>query len=1086
MPLCWKWFITPPAESRGRARRKPDPDQAAAAGGVASVLATATSLRTARAILSEETAVNLSGRDLARTPIDREHARVARFGRGFGDLLMPRPERRPIRVRPRVPGDDETAIEAPFRLIISPSALGGFAHSPTAASAPSDPQRVELWHSRLGVRWVDPDDGTVTVDETRNPQRIVRAIWARDKEFLAGDVDAPLGESPFRMSLNPRDRVILVRQTADPAIARPEPVDAKRLYLSSLGAYLDLHGRWDSRPYAKKKLGPIDSWDHEAPMGRDQFVQVVYPGYLFPFGFRASLVKVTERKILDGADPKAYLYQRKFIVVGQPVRTFDDRRMPFRQVSVRPLATPDIFDPIPGAPDSPGGDLLFWPIVGSGKFAFTLDSIDHAGRRVRVQTPLLFVGAQLPTAELPASLIKSTYVSAPERHIDAGAQSVSYAATAKAGDTSLETAVLRFVGEPGPSGSLTSTPALENADVVVPAMRHLAPAAPLTQVVYADPYLTAGFAGVNAEAQVFLALKDVATISFGASTDKAGGFVQPDLAVRGLSRALGAVGDIDDLVNKPAAEKFNPDKFLAGVLPKLFGLFELTDILAAAGVDGAPRFITEQLDRIASLIADLEELRGVVLRSIDRLADDAANGATTALKAQAQAARTAIDSIRAQLESAVDDLVDKVGDLLDLETPSSVADVTTAVSGALNTLAGVVGTLKGVVRNSPMPVPVKAELERLVNVLDPVLAAADAASTIDQITQFVNGIDPSGMSVKASFTWRPTLTNFPNVADNDALFIVRPDGFLLSVEARASGSAGVGVDVLAELRDFALNLFPTAPLMRLGFDRIAFRAASGRKPEVDVAFRGIEFVGVLGFIETLKNLIPFDAFSDPPYLDVSTDGVVAGFSLGLPAVAVGVFALENISLGADVRVPFLGEEALTVGFHFCTREKPFRLTVMMIGGGGFVGIRLSPKGLVLLEMSLEAGACLSINLGVASGSVSIMVGIYLRLEAQKGSLTGYFRIRGEVDVLGLISASITLELSLTYEFDSGKMVGRASIEIEVEVFLFSFSVTVSCERRLAGSNQDPTFADQLGVLPDGSAPAWAEYCEAFAKETGGN
>jgi len=288
--------------------------------------------------------------------------------------------------------------------------------------------------------------------------------------------------------------------------------------------------------------------------------------------------------------------------------------------------------------------------------------------------------------------------------------------------------------------------------------------------------------------------------------------------------------------------------------------------------------------------------------------------------------------------------------------------------------------------------------------------------------------------------------------------------------------------VLAELREFALNLFPTAPLMRLGFDRLAFRAASGRKPEVDVVFRGIEFVGVLSFIETLKNLIPFDAFSDPPYVDVSTEGVTAGFSIALPSTAVGVFSLENISLGADARVPFIGNEALTIGFNFCTREKPFRLTVMMIGGGGFVGIRLSPRGLVLLEMALEAGASLSINLGVASGSVSIMVGVYLRLEADAGSLTGYFRIRGEVDVLGLISASITLELSLTYEFATGKLVGRASIEIEVEVFMFSFSVTVSCERRLAGSNGDPTFEQVIGVLPDGSSPAWSQYCAAFAEE----
>lgn len=1077
--------VTAPATpSRGRAAKKPA--AAGGAGGVSSVLSTANSLRTARAILAEESAIDLSGRALARTPIGREPGGAGRFDRGFGDLLMPRPERRPLRRRPRAPTDEETAIEAPFRLIISPSALGGFAHSPTAASAPADLLRVELWHSRLGVRWVDPDDGSVSIDETRNPQRAVRAIWARDKEFLAPDVDPPTGESPFRMSLNPRDRVILVRQTADPAVAPPEPADAKRLYLSSLGAYLDLHGRWDTEPYSTLSLGAIQSWDHEAPMGRDQFVQVVYPGYLFPFGFRAAMVKVTERKILDAADPQAYLYQRKFIVVGQPVRTFDDRRMPFRQVAVRPLVTPDISDPEPPGPNSPGGELLFWPIVNNVKFDFTLDCVDHAGRRVRVQTPLLFVGAELPRDDLglPATKIKTTYTDATERNIDASGQSVAYAATTKAGDTSLETAVLRFVGEPGPPGSLTSTPSLENADVVVPAMRHLAPSAPTTEVAYATPYLSSGFSGANTEAQVFLALKSAATISFGQGTDKAGGFVQPDLPVRGLSRALGAVGEIDDLVNMPPGQKFNPDKFLAGVLPKLFGLFELTDILKAVGLDGAPKFITEQLDRIASLLADLEELKGVVERSIDRLGDDAANGATTALRDQAQAARTALDNIRAQLGDAVDDLVEAVENLLDLQTPSSVADVTAAVSAALGALAGFVDTLGGIVREQPLPAPVKAELERLVNALDPVLDAADIASTIDHITQFVNGIDPSGLAVRAKFTWRPTLTNFPDVppevAEEQALFMVRPDGFLLSVEARASGAAGVGADVLAELRDFALNLFPGAPLMRLAFDRVAFRAASGRKPEVDVAFRGIQFVGVLSFIETLKELIPFDAFSDPPYLDVSSDGVVAGFDLGLPAVAVGVFALENISLGADVRVPFLGEEALTVGFHFCTRDKPFRLTVMMIGGGGFVGIRLSPKGLVLLEMSLEAGACLSINLGVASGSVSIMVGVYLRLEAQAGSLTGYFRIRGEVDVLGLISASITLELSLTYEFETGKMVGRASIEIEVEVFLLSFSVTVSCERRLAGSNADPTFEQQIGVLPDGSSPGWDDYCAAFA------
>ena len=58
--------------------------------------------------------------------------------------------------------------------------------------------------------------------------------------------------------------------------------------------------------------------------------------------------------------------------------------------------------------------------------------------------------------------------------------------------------------------------------------------------------------------------------------------------------------------------------------------------------------------------------------------------------------------------------------------------------------------------------------------------------------------------------------------------------------------------------------------------------------------------------------------------------------------------------------------------------------------------------------------------------------------------------------------------------------------------MFSVSVSVSCERRLAGSNADPTFAEILGIIdngtvvpnpgaPDGGVPAWTDYCAAFAE-----
>ena len=303
---------------------------------------------------------------------------------------------------------------------------------------------------------------------------------------------------------------------------------------------------------------------------------------------------------------------------------------------------------------------------------------------------------------------------------------------------------------------------------------------------------------------------------------------------------------------------------------------------------------------------------------------------------------------------------------------------------------------------------------------------------------------------------------------------------MLAVHGTLKASGPPSVEVLAELRDFQLILFASEPLMTIPFERLSFKAGSSGKAEVDVVMDDIVFGGFLSFVQTIKELIPLDGFSDPPSVEVTPAGLTAGFSLTLPNLAIGVFSLSNMSLGADVRVPFLGE-TLTVGFNFCTRERPFVLAVVFLGGGGWFLIRLSPKGLEVLELGLEAGAYLAVDFGVASGSISAAIGIYIRLEGEKGSLTGYFRLRGEVDVLGLISASIELYMELVYNFDTGKMVGRARITVEVEVLCFSGSVTIEAERQFAGSNGDPTLREVV-MEPDGTAPAWDDYLLAFAPE----
>ena len=95
-------------------------------------------------------------------------------------------------------------------------------------------------------------------------------------------------------------------------------------------------------------------------------------------------------------------------------------------------------------------------------------------------------------------------------------------------------------------------------------------------------------------------------------------------------------------------------------------------------------------------------------------------------------------------------------------------------------------------------------------------------------------------------------------------------------------------------------------------------------------------------------------------------------------------------------------------------------------------------------------------------------------------------------MLGIITASLELYLELEYEFQSGKCTGKAQLTIEISLFIFSGSVTVSCERKFAGSNGDPTLrqmlgfrsdlplAQELGLIDANTQYAWREHCEAFA------
>ncbi len=1004
----------------------------------------------------------------------------------------------------RPPTPSETGIEAPYRLVISPSAEARFAHAPAPVGSVDDVHHVELWHSRLAHV---PTEAGGLPDEKNATRRIVRALWARDRDWVGDDwkasdqdndnsfslshtVDDSATRGPgVRGSLDRFDRHMLVRQSAetwlgeDDAPIAPVPVAADALWLSSVGAWLDLHGAWTTKPYSEVQMQSILSWDHVAPMGRDQFVRVVYPGYLYPFGHQTALVKLTERKMKTSTNSVAGLYQRMFLVIGQRRRTSTARNLPFEQVDIRPLVSP-VIDPLT---ETEGDSQVnwFWPRVGGPRFAFTIDTLDAQRRPVRLHTPLMWVSEAFNNAAARTK-VNNAYAGDPDRKVALDGQKVAYVDRMDDGpDTQLETTAMWLLGE---AALGTSTPRLSAATVVVPAVQQVSRTGPIS-ISYRDEYVANDFgagdvgqvwARVNEGGGNELPQVDPTTIlpqmKFGAGadagSDKAGGFVAPDLPIRALARDRGPVGDAASAVTND----FDPAAFLAGALPKLFGLVKLTDLIP---VDGSafPSVVSDTLGRIESFSRDLErvvaeaqaaigEADALVARATSKSADLQARAqqavtAAAQVAADAQAVAQAFDDLLTALAGMeLADIGDEVGDFFD-----EVDDLVTGMRALADLLPPQAATV----------------LRQLADALAAVAAAGDL---VEDIFDFVSGFDPKNLEQGFSFEWTPALQQWPAT---DPMFVLQPPGgasdhdhLVLAVRGKVSADGTADVTASAELRDFALVLFGVEPLIKVPFDHMFFKAGSSGKPEVDVVLGEIEFLGILSFVETIKDLIPFDGFSDPPYMEVSPSGAVAGFTLELPNVAVGVFNLSNMALGADVHVPFLGE-TVTVGFNFCSRERPFCLTVMCLGGGGWFLIRVAPDGLDLLEVGLEATASLSVDFGVASGSISAAVGLYMRLEGETGSLTGYFRLRGEVDVLGLISASIELYMELVYHFDTGKMIGRATITVTVEVLVFSGTVKISAERQLAGSNGDPSFREILGA-EDGTSPAWTDYCMAFAAE----
>jgi hypothetical protein len=306
-------------------------------------------------------------------------------------------------------------------------------------------------------------------------------------------------------------------------------------------------------------------------------------------------------------------------------------------------------------------------------------------------------------------------------------------------------------------------------------------------------------------------------------------------------------------------------------------------------------------------------------------------------------------------------------------------------------------------------------------------------------------------------------------------------------------------EVHGDLRGFALNLFAKdANFIRLEFTRVAFRSEKGRSAEIDVDLSNVEFLGVLKFVQTLQDFVPFGGAGEGPAIELTPGGIAAKLEVPLPSIEVGVFALSNIVFAAGLTIPFDGSP-VRARFAFSKRGDPFVLQVSFFAGGGFFALALGADGVELVEAALEAGARASLDIGVASGTVEAMLGVYFAYGKNDDGLmttvlTGYVRLRGELEIIEIVSMTIEFYLAFSYveEADQSKVVGEATVTVTIEVLVFEGDVTMTVRREFAGSSDAskampgpaeaaralpggaPTFADQM------SPADWETWCNAFA------
>jgi len=407
---------------------------------------------------------------------------------------------------------------------------------------------------------------------------------------------------------------------------------------------------------------------------------------------------------------------------------------------------------------------------------------------------------------------------------------------------------------------------------------------------------------------------------------------------------------------------------------------------AAGFVELLHKTVGDLLDRVVTQL-DQPTIRlivnpKVVMRFKDAVTAIRADDATlTALVATAAALNVAAQPGAAPLPvlaGKLQDLVTKAANLADAWTTQPPA-----ITSAIQAVADVADEI------------LRGDLSALLNL-------PDLHMILEQIEEQGQALITSLVPTSAHLTydWETPLETF-DVAGAPLFYMQTPgDGLTLAVAVDIDFAADTrSATVKGIIKPFAIKLFGTADIATIKFDGAGFTSVNGQTPTFQAKVSGVELGSMMEFIEALQEYFSPGGGQNGFYNDLTLfpPGIEAGYIYSAPFIAVGELEFINISLKVCARLPFDGSAA-EFEFDFASSELPFLIAAPPYGGGGYLQMIATAKGIQQFSLEFVFGGVAAIAFGPLSAQGRLVAGISVHQNGDDQNITALIEAVGEGNI----------------------------------------------------------------------------------------